>query len=194
MEKPNTGTEETLLQSLKTGDQEALGRFYLEGKAAFVKWAEKYFQCRYIEAVDVYQDAIITLYENIVVGKYVQQDGSSIKTYLYAIGKNIFLKKLSLEKKVQDRVIPELSVQADEDTEKKETLMVEDELRYDAVMQAFATLKEPCKSLLKYFYYQGLSMKEIAAKLNYKSEQVAKSQKVRCMKTLKSDALKILES
>jgi RNA polymerase sigma-70 factor (ECF subfamily) len=194
MGKTHTGTEETLFLSLKNGDQATLGRFYLEGKAAFVKWAEKYFQCRDVEAVDVYQDAVITLYENIAAGKYVYQDSSSIKTYLYAIGKNIFLKKLSLEKKIQDRVVPALSAQTDEDTEQKEALTVENELRYDAVMQAFSTLKEPCKSLLKYFYYQGLSMKEIAAKLNYKSEQVAKSQKVRCMKTLKSDALKILES
>lgn len=193
MKKTHPGTDETLVQSLKKGDQEALGRFYLEGKTAFVKWAEKYFQCRYVEAVDIYQDAVITLYENIVVGKYVQQDGSSIKTYLYAIGKNIFLKKLSLEKKIQDRTIPDLPVQTDEDTEQKETLMVEDELRYDAVMQAFAAMKEPCKSILKYFYYHGLSMKEIAGKLGYKSDQVVKSQKVRCLKTLKTVVLKNLD-
>jgi RNA polymerase sigma factor (sigma-70 family) len=193
MKESHTGTEETLVQALKKGDREALGQFYQEGKAAFIKWAEKYFQCRYVEAVDVYQDAVITLYENIAAGKYVQQKDSSIKTYLYAIGKNIFLKKLNKEKKIQDKVIPELSVQPLEDTEQKEKRMQEDELRYDAVRQAFSTMKEPCKSILKYFYYQGLSMRDIAARLGYKSEQVVKSQKVRCLKALKTGALKNLE-
>jgi RNA polymerase sigma factor (sigma-70 family) len=193
MKESHTGTEETLVQALKKGDREALGQFYQEGKAAFIKWGEKYFQCRYVEAVDVYQDAVIILYENIAAGKYVQQKDSSIKTYLYAIGKNIFLKKLNKEKKIQDKVIPELSVQPLEDTEQKEKRMQEDELRYDAVMQAFSTMKEPCKSILKYFYYQGLSMRDIAARLGYKSEQVVKSQKVRCLKALKTGALKNLE-
>lgn len=192
MEKPKTVTGEILLQSVKNGDQETLSRFYKDGRAGFIKWSEKHFHCKEVEAVDVYQDAIITLYENIVRGKYVHQPGSSIKTYLYAIGKNIFLKKMSMEKKIQDKVIPNFSTQTEDETDEKEAEIAADEHRYNAVMQAFAAMKEPCKSILKYFYYQGLSMKQIADKMGYKSDQVVKSQKVRCLKTLKNDALKYL--
>ena len=193
MKKAHTRTDEALVQSLKKGDREALGQLYQDGKAVFIKWAEKNFQCRYVEAIDVYQDAIITLYENIVMGKYVQHDGSSITTYLYAIGKNIFLKKLGQEKKLNEKVIPELLLQKGEAPLPPDLSEEEHDPKYEAVMQAFSSMKDPCKSILKYFYYYGLSMRDIAAKLGYKSEQVVKSQKVRCLKTLKTTAIKNLE-
>ncbi len=193
MEKPHAQTDNSLIKALKTGNQEAIGKFYLERKAAFINWAEKHFYCRHVEAIDVYQDTVITVYENIVSGKFQQQTDSSLTTYLFAVGKNIFLKKLHKEKKTKDRIIAEATWHAGEDTKQKERRMIEDERKHDAITQAFAVMKEPCKSILKHFYYQGLTMKEIAAKLGYKSGQVVKSQKVRCLQALKAYALKNLD-
>jgi RNA polymerase sigma-70 factor (ECF subfamily) len=52
------------------------------------------------------------------------------------------------------------------------------------VAEMVRELKDPCKSILKYFYYRGFSMDEIAQEMNYKNASTVKAQKVRCIKEL----------
>ena len=177
-----------MIDSLQKGDTSELGWFYLSKKDEFIRWAEKYFDCRNIEVTDIYQDAVIIMYENIVSGKFIKEE-ATIKTYLYGIAKNLFLKRLNLEQKANDQT-SEIKVQWYDEQEYDSN----DEAEYEATMTAFAQMKDPCKSILKYFYYKKLSMKEIAHKLGYKSESVVKSQKVRCLKTLKGTAKEILNT
>ncbi len=54
----------------------------------------------------------------------------------------------------------------------------------------FETLGEQCQKLLTMFYYRGLSIKEIIAEGGYNNANVVKSQKSRCLKTLKERILK----
>jgi RNA polymerase sigma factor (sigma-70 family) len=49
----------------------------------------------------------------------------------------------------------------------------------------FKLLGEKCKEVLTLFYYRGLTIEEIAAFLNYNNKDVVKSQKSRCLKSLK---------
>jgi RNA polymerase sigma-70 factor (ECF subfamily) len=49
----------------------------------------------------------------------------------------------------------------------------------------FDALGEKCQKILTLFYYQQYNIKEIMAEGNYNSENVVKSQKSRCLKTLK---------
>ena len=45
---------------------------------------------------------------------------------------------------------------------------------------------ERCKKLLKSFYYEKLSMNKIASTQGYSSEQIAKNQKLRCLKKIRA--------
>ena len=56
----------------------------------------------------------------------------------------------------------------------------------DNLEKHFEKLGESCKKLLKLFYYQKASLKEIAASLNL-TEKTAKNTKYRCMKSLRSN-------
>ena len=49
----------------------------------------------------------------------------------------------------------------------------------------FGTLGKKCQELLTLFYYRGFTIQEIMEAGGYNSENVVKSQKSRCMKTLK---------
>jgi len=49
----------------------------------------------------------------------------------------------------------------------------------------FKTLGRQCQELLTLFYYRGFTIKEILNHGSYNSENVVKSAKSRCMKTLK---------
>ena len=52
---------------------------------------------------------------------------------------------------------------------------------------------EPCRSILKLFYFDRFAMDAIAARLGYKNEHVVKSQKLRCFNTLKKMVLERFE-
>jgi RNA polymerase sigma-70 factor (ECF subfamily) len=49
-------------------------------------------------------------------------------------------------------------------------------------------LGEPCKSILRYYYYKRFSMEAIAETMQYKNADTVKSQKVRCIKELQERA------
>jgi DNA-directed RNA polymerase specialized sigma subunit len=49
----------------------------------------------------------------------------------------------------------------------------------------FEKLGDKCQQVLKLFYYDGLTLKEIQHYLNYDNYNVVKSQKSRCLRALK---------
>lgn len=57
--------------------------------------------------------------------------------------------------------------------------------RQAIMMKVLEKFAEPCKSIVRLFYFNAYSMNEIADELKYKNEDVVKSQKTRCMKELK---------
>ncbi|MES2731393.1 MAG: sigma-70 family RNA polymerase sigma factor [Bacteroidota bacterium] len=172
------------LLSFKNGNSRALDEFYLKHRREFLKWAEKIFGIDSAEALDVYQDAILILYENIHRGKLYQLD-ASLKTYFFGICKNLILKKLARsrsEKKRWEVVIKEGDQAIAPDYDK---VTDHEEMRLDAVVSALNGLSERNQSILKLYYYNKLSLKDIAEQLGYESVDVVKNQKVRCMKYLK---------
>ena len=88
MEATYNRNDTDLLQKLKNGDTGALDRFYIAHRMEFVKWADKTYGLGSSEAIDIYQDSFIILYENIMNGKLINLE-SSLKTYMFAVGKNL---------------------------------------------------------------------------------------------------------
>ena len=62
--------------------------------------------------------------------------------------------------------------------------MIDDE-RAEAVRSALETLGEPCRTLLLLFYWEELSMEDIARRLGFANAATAKSKKYQCKKSLK---------
>lgn len=75
-----------------------------------------------------------------------------------------------------DTIIP--SEELEEDWFQKEML-------HQQLEKAISKLGDQCKELLQLFYGFGNSMAEIAEKLHFRNEQVAKSQKYRCLQKAK---------
>ena len=58
------------------------------------------------------------------------------------------------------------------------------------INQALNEIGEPCKSILVYFFFNQLTMEEIAAKMGYTNADNVKNQKYKCFKRLKKLVLK----
>lgn len=172
--------EITVIDKICSGDREVLNTIYREYRSEFISWVVRQYNCSQEEAKDVYQTSVLILYENIVSRKLTTLT-SSVKTYLFSIGKN----KIREYKKGQNRLISEpnetMFETAPDETEQQELL--EEQLKVAA--QSLEELGNPCAQVLKHFYYDRLSMEEIAEKLNYKNKETAKNLKHKCLKRLR---------
>lgn len=172
------------LEDLKTGSDTVLKQVYNDNRAKFLNFARRYSLSEE-ENIDVYQDAYIIFYENIMNGK-VEGFTSSISTYLFGIGKHLIFDRIKKNKRLlhsefeltmigeEDQIINSLEIE-------EEALTSEQEL----LKHYFETLGKKCQDLLAYFYYRGYTIQEIMIAENYNSENVVKAAKSRCMKTLR---------
>lgn len=175
--------DEELVTSLKSGDDRLLKKFYLDTRPEFIEWARKKFSLGEVQAKDVYQDAVIIIYENIQLGK-LDELKKGLKSFLYIVGRNIILnqdKKKNVIKNHEGKVSEHYQHIA-ESREKEAP---------PAIKNLISNMSEPCKSILIHYYYDNLPLKEIAHIMNYKNMTVAKNQKQRCFKRLKQEIEKI---
>ena len=132
------------------------------------------------DARDVFQEAMIVLYEKARSGNFELH--CQIKTYVYSVARRIWLKKLQQTRRFTgDLGSTETVIAVDED--------IEDHMRRDTEFEmmgkAIMGLGEPCKSLLEAFYIQKKNMQEIAADFGYTNAENAKTQKYKCLIRLK---------
>src|SRR5258708_39689823 len=99
--------EPLIIQKMKNGNNTQLAEIYKAYRSEFVGWAGSHYQCDKEEARDIYQASVITLYDNIIKERLQQLNGS-VKTYLFAIGRNKIMelrradKKFDLSQEVQN--------------------------------------------------------------------------------------------
>lgn len=175
--------EADILDRLRKHPNEVLVELYRDYRKEFMSWSYKSFGADTDVASDCFQDAMIVLYKNVQNGKLTDLQ-SSIKTYLFSIGRNVLLRRFEAERREVPMSEHGYSEEVLEDIEFPELYAGNKaENKIAALMQS---LKDPCKSILRYFYFRGFSMEEIADVMNYKNAQTVKAQKLRCIKEMQS--------
>ena len=181
MNEGNKISRATLLQQIKIGNRMVLNQLYQTYRDEFIHWTKWKFNCKEEDSIDVFQETMIAFYENVVNGK-ITEFQSSIKTYLFAIGRNILLKRFRNEQ-IKTEELEVLQNTANQ-------LQIDHKLnlteRQKTIAQLLKKLGEPCKTLLQLFYYQKYSIEAITHEMNYKNNSVVKNQKVRCIKRLRA--------
>lgn len=174
--------ESRLLEKIKSGDAHVLEDIYSRYRSDFLAFAAN-FSIGAEDAQDIYQDAVIVLYENIVSGR-LKQMSSTLKTYLFAIGKyKIFNMKKGV---LASTDIGHLENMVDEN--QFDGLMLR-ETQIKKMEEAYQNLGSKCREILRLFYYESLSIDEIRTRLGYQSKDVVKSQKSRCIRQIKDTLL-----
>ena len=170
-----------LLHQIRIGTKEVLKKLYDDYREMFGKWAKNHYGCSEEQAAEAYQRAFITLYYNVKNGKLTELN-SSIKTYLFAVGKNMLREQfkdkharmLPIEEEIyQQQIDTSIMQQYDEHHEK------------NLVKRLLDRIGEPCRTVLELFYFKQFSMEAIAAHMGYKTEQIAAKRKFICLKQLR---------
>lgn len=132
------------------------------------------------EAKDVYQEAVIAFYEKAQEPQFTLT--CRIKTYLYAVCRRLWLKRLS-EKKRTSGNMNELETFSGIDEAMVE--IEEKENRFARMGSALSELGEPCRTIIEDYYIRDLSMEMIRDKFGYTNADNAKNQKYKCLQRLK---------
>ncbi len=132
------------------------------------------------DAADVFQEAIIVLYEKAMNPEF--RLSCQIKTYLYSVAKRLWLKRLQLKQRFS--ALPD---EIDGLTSEENSMESEIEIQnnFHLMEMAMSKLGEPCRSLIEAYYIEKKDMNEIAALFNYTNSDNAKTQKYKCMIRLK---------
>ena len=129
------------------------------------------------DAQDVFQDALYLLIKKVEDLNF--QLTSKLSTFLFGIGKNLWLKKLT------KKSIDAKDYQADLKIDEMEEEDFERLSRSKRMKLCIEKLGEPCKTIIIQFYFFQTSMQEIATMLNYTNANNAKNQKYKCFMRLK---------
>jgi RNA polymerase sigma factor (sigma-70 family) len=171
--------EQALLKGLAANDRKAIETIY-RAHYSMVQALVINNSGTSDDARDIFQEAIIVLYEKAKSGSFELH--AQLKTYLYAVSRRLWLKKLALYKRFSGDL-----------ANAPETIATEDDLEiyehrtqdFELMEQALQHLGEPCKELLESYYIRKKNMSEIAKEFGYTNADNAKNQKYKCLMRLK---------
>lgn len=132
------------------------------------------------DAKDIFQEALIVLYEKVKSGSF--ELNCLIKTYVYSVCRRLWLKRLHQLQNFS----PEVG-NGEEIVPVEEELEIHEQRNMDFLLmeKAMQSLGEPCKSLLESYYVHKKSMMDIASDFGYTNADNAKNQKYKCLMRLK---------
>lgn len=178
--------------------QQKLNKFAAEQWDKTLAYLQGQFSLSRSDCEDVFQDAFIVLYNNIVEGKLTNLT-SSLATYFNSICRNkVYEKMRSMGKElaiIDDN--PNTTKDEYEDERIDRLLALEDDteqiqVRKEAIVREIVSkLPEPCDKILWGFYRDGFSMNTLATMYNYKSEGSVKVTKHRCGEKFKARYMEI---
>jgi len=123
------------------------------------------------EARDVYQDALIVFWQKATAGNLILT--SKMSTYIYSICQNLWRKELDRKKRLTNEE-KDTAVLLDTESNEREKILA----------KCIDQLGETCKKVLMLYYFEEMSMQDIADKLGFANTDTAKTKKYKCKKKL----------
>jgi RNA polymerase sigma factor (sigma-70 family) len=163
-------TDSEVLSRIRRGDEEALDYLYKKNYKMMTKIVINNNGTE-DEAKDVFQEALIVFWQKAMSGNLVLS--SKISTFLYSICQNLWRKELERKGKTS-REEKDVAEFVNEDRGE----------RIRIIHECLDKLGETCRKILTYYYFENLSMNDIAAVMGFANSDTAKTKKYKCKKEL----------
>ncbi len=178
-------SQSELYEALKKRQGWAYDYVYAELSQSFRYWVERNSGTD-MDAEDAFHKGLLNFLLNLETGKYEFRENAKITTVVFDYCKKVWLNELASSRLKKRSTMPDAydpvdDVDLQKDLERGETIA--------QVRQALNQLKTDCRKLIEYFYFDELSLKEIAQKLGMK-ESSTKQKRYDCTEKLKQLVLK----
>lgn len=185
------------LVNLLRNDSENLSIVYKRHKNYCINFMKKMYND--FDAIqDIYQDAVIVLYENVQKPDF--KLSCTIQTYLNSICRNQILKRINfddryhLKKKDDGNDENEIFIDSVNDWFIEVNDVNENRVKVmKTILQQMKETGSKCYEMLVMFFYQNKTMDAIAKAMNYTNADNAKSQKYKCQEKFKTEVFKRLQ-
>lgn len=213
--------EQKIFEKLKVRDENTIKEEYNRYRETFFLFIKKYFKLDDDTIKDLYQEVWYTFYQNIKNESLLVLT-SSLKTYLFQIGRNKALNVLKDLGKSTDATrsqsISELENKGhlssnttnqeisglksiyepwEDDSQMRVLSGIDDKQlkKLSIVKQVVARMTKTCKSILIPFYFENKKLDEIFNSLiKYTTKNALKTQKYKCMKSMEKLLLEEFKS
>lgn len=172
--------------------QDIVLQWYNKVRPLFVNTLRSRFcELDYDTIEDLYQETFLAVYENLRAGKV--RENTSWQSYIIGIGIKRAFKLLRHKTETiyeYDNNDADGQLQISRVVEKILSERVEEESVYNNIEaqgllgEELNFTPEPCNKIIRLFYYDGMSMEDIATAVNFRNATTAKSKKSQCMKSL----------
>ncbi len=171
--------DEEILAALRRGDEKSWQQFYRELRTPFRLFFLKGGALPETEITELYQEALIAFHRNVSNDRLSAPLQSSLKTYLFGIGKILCRKRYSDANFTWDDDLPEqaeaAAVEVAADQREKAQL----------VRSLLDRIGDPCRQLLTLVYVKGYAMESVAAEMDFPSEGAVRKRKYDCLRKLR---------
>lgn len=169
------------IEAIRSKDEYLTGKIYTLYRDEFIHSLRKQLKGEDDFIQDIYSEAFFTMCDKIYTRKLNDLNlTSTLKTYLFGIGKYMLMAHERKKKSSSMMFLPEIPDFKDDDSD----FMKENEVIVQLVVN---NIGEPCHSLFVMKYWEGKSGEEIATKMNYKNADTVKNQRYRCMEKLRNN-------
>lgn len=163
-------TDSEILQKIKAGDESALDYLYKQHYKMMLRLVLKNNGTEQ-EALDIFQDALIVFWQKAIKDDF--ELTSKISTYLFSVCQNLWRKELSRKSKFEES-----------DKEESESNQFESEEMVKIIHECINELGDSCRQILSYYYFDGMTMDQIAKKMGLANSDTAKTKRYKCKKRL----------
>ncbi|HZH63899.1 MAG TPA: sigma-70 family RNA polymerase sigma factor [Flavisolibacter sp.] len=173
-------TDKTLLENLKNGDNasfEVLYKFHFPSIATYI--TQNFGATE--DAEDIFQETIIVLLQKVRRADFVLT--SSLKTYVFGIAKNLWLKRLR-----DNKLIPVDNFEKCQ--HKSETFEFElqtEPTREEKLTSWLTKITENCRRILKAIFFYQIPMASLMQKMGWKNKHTAANQQYKCIQQIKKE-------
>jgi RNA polymerase sigma factor (sigma-70 family) len=175
-----TEQEKKIIQSIQTGANSIALQYLYDVSLKKVRQYILKNNGSKEDANDIFQDAVIVLFNQIRLDKF--NENHSIDAFIYAVARNLWIDKVRRDKKFTSFDSNSDYLNRSSDTDHLEYLIQKE--KSSAMQQVFKLLDEKCQKILQFVIYEKRTMKEIKELMGYSSDDVAKTNHYRCKQYL----------
>lgn len=182
-------SDKQIIEDIRERNAQVMEQIYLRYRNEFVKWSMGRFGIGEDDALDHYQDTLTVFFEKAINGSLGEIE-SSLKTYLFGIGKNKVRQQFDIMSR-KDKHEAGLTEHYQFLASSEDASEIYEHAR-SQTREMFSLLGDNCQQILKLFYFEKKSMSEIARIMQHKSESVSRTTKKRCLEKLRVETQKPL--
>lgn len=171
-------TDAKILDLIRQGNEEALVMLYHANRKMIMAFVTRNNGTP-DDGEDLLQESLLVLWERVRAGRF--EYSAKLSTFLFGTARNMWMRRLANKRRESPAILDPDSY-SDGGASLLENLIVSEEAAM--VQEALKKIGAPCRQLLLLFYWEELSMEEIAGRMGFANADTVKSKKYQCKKAL----------